>query len=87
MNDIENYILDAIEIMVNKKISELHYNYYIEATVVSLNEDNTCEVEVNDRIYSKVKIREGLELSIGDIVFICIINGNLSNKFIDCKKP
>lgn len=35
----------------------------------------------------EVKAREGLSLQANDIVYIRVVRGNFSEKFIDCKKP
>lgn len=85
--NLENQILDAIDIMVNEKLSSLKFNYYIEASIEAINDDGTYEIKFNDQILSKIKAKEGLSLSTNDIVLVCVVNGNFSNKFIDLKRP
>lgn len=86
--EIEEYFLNAIDVMVQERFKELaRFNYYIEATVISVNDDETCDIDYNENLLSKVKFRSDLTLQVGDIVLVCIVNGNFSNKFIDLKRP
>ncbi|WGT38001.1 hypothetical protein QH639_19565 [Lysinibacillus sp. 1 U-2021] len=87
MLEIENYILDAIEILLDKKLSDLKFNYFIEAIILENEENGKYKIEYNERIYSSIKAKEGLSLTIGDIVFVCVVNGDFSNKYIECKRP
>jgi len=49
--------------------------------------DGTYNLTYNGDTLTNIKTREGLTLIVGDIVYICIVNGNFSEKFIDCKRP
>ena len=83
----EDYIIDAIETVVNKRLKEIRFNYYIEGKILTDNGDGTYDVEYNQQTLSSVKARSGLILAVGNIVFICVVNGDFSNKFIDCVRP
>ena len=86
--EIENYILDSIDLLIEERFKMLaKQNYFIEATIVTDNLDGTFNVNYNDQILSNIKAREGLSLVESDIVLICVVNGNFSNKFIDLKRP
>lgn len=87
MNKDSEALLNAIQILINANNKKLKFNYYIEGTILSLNQDGTCNVDHNGETLKSIKTREGLSLSINDIVLICVINGNFSNKFIDLKRP
>ena len=82
----EKNILDAIEILLNKRLSTLSYNYYIDAKVLQDNLDGTYDVQINSETYT-LKAREGVTLVANDLVLICVRNGNFSDKHIDMKRP
>lgn len=85
---INQYILDAIDKMIHERFKKLSkFNYYIEAKIETVNEDGTYDIEFQETVLKNIKAREGLTLNVGDIVLVTIVNGNFSNKFIDCKRP
>lgn len=87
-NEIEEYLLKAIDIMILERFKELaKFNYYIEATVASNNPDGTCNIELNGQILNNIKKRQSLTVNVGEVILVCIVNGNFSNKFIDLKRP
>lgn len=87
-NNIIESFLDAIDIMIKERFKEIsNSNYYIEASIKTVNAGNTVNIDYNGEIYPNVKKREGLSLVVGDIVLVCIVNGNFSNKFVDLKRP
>jgi hypothetical protein len=86
--EVENYILDTIDIMIQERFKELaKFNYYIEAVVLTSNPDGTHNIEFNGQTLANINKRADLSLTIGDIVLVCVANGNFSNKFIDLKRP
>lgn len=87
MNQIEKAILDTIDIMIQERLKKLSFNYYIEAKIETVNADGTYNIEWNGTVLNNVKARNGLTLNVGDIVLVCVVNGNFSNKFIDLKRP
>lgn len=87
MNQIEKAILDTIDIMIQERLKKLSFNYYIEAKIETINNDGTYNIEWNGTVLNNIKSRDGLILNVGDIVLICVVNGNFSNKFIDLKRP
>ena len=86
MDDIQKSIFEAINYLVNKKINNLKFNRYVTGKIITINEDNTYNVEINGEI-SILKAREDLILLINDIVYIMVPNNNFSFAFIDCKRP
>lgn len=83
--EMQDYILEAIEIVVKEEMRKLRFNYYIEATVLSINIDSTYNVSFNNNTLPNVRAREDLKLQIGDNVLVCIVNNDFSNKFVDQK--
>lgn len=78
-------LLESIEMMVEENAKRLKFDYTITGKVISEN-NGVYTVLYNDSEL-QIKAREGLTLNTNDIVYIRIIQGNFSEKFIDCKKP
>lgn len=87
MNIYQKNLLNAIEMMVDEKMKKLKLDYTITCKILSYDDTNNIyTVKYNDS-EMKVKAREGLTLQTNDIVYVRVIQGNFSEKFIDCKKP
>ena len=87
-SEIENKLFEFVDMVVRERSKELmNSNYYIEASIVKVNDNALYDIEFTDKIYPNIKAREGLTLLVGDIVLVCVVNGNFSNKFIDLKRP
>lgn len=86
MEDINKYILDAIQVVIKKFLKNLKYNYYVTGKITAVNTDGTYGVQINNTV-SNLPARSGLTLAVGDVVYVMVVNGNYSFKFIDCKKP
>ena len=83
MNEIQRSIIDAIKVQVNEKIKDLQFDKTCYGKVVAIRDD-TCDVEINGEI-TQCKIRNGLQISVNDIVLVRLINNDFSNKFVDAK--
>ena len=86
INDIQKSILDAIDYLIDNRLKYLKFNRYATGKIITINEDNTYNVEINGEI-SVLKAREDLILLVSDIVYIMVPNNNFSFAFIDCKRP
>lgn len=87
LNIYENSILESIDITVKRWIEKLKLDYTITGKVAEYDEDKNIYTVLYNGGNISVKAREGLTLEIGDIVYIRVVRGNFSEKFIDCKKP
>ncbi len=76
-------LLESIDIMIKGRFDKLKLSTWIEGKVISVGE--ICTVAVLDTEIT-VKAREGLTVKEGDIVLICVPNGDYSNKYIDVNK-
>lgn len=85
-NKDKEELMKSIDILIIERLKNLKFNYYIEAEILTDNGDGTYNVSFNNKTLSNIKAREGLTLLVNDIVLICIVNGNFSNKFIDLKR-
>lgn len=79
-------ILRSINILLNKKLKSLKFNYYIEGKITAVNVNGSYKVLINGE-YEDLKAREGLTLKANDVVLILVPNANTSFKFIDLKRP
>jgi hypothetical protein len=78
-------IFKAIDIIVSEKLRKLRFDYTIEGCITGINDDGSYKVKINGQ-NSNIKARDWLSLNIGEIVYIKVVNGNYSFKFIDCKR-
>ena len=86
MDKIQEEIIKSVEIIVAERIKSLKLDYTVTGNIKSIMSD-TYIVTIDGFDSSPMKAREGLNLQVGDIVHVRVIQGNYSNKFIDCKKP
>lgn len=85
-NDTERVaqgIIEAISIYVNENIKDLKYSKDYRGKVVSIDGD-TCDVEIFGEI-TQCKIRNNLQINVGDVVIVRSIDNNFSDKFVDAK--
>lgn len=85
MNARQEKLLNSIEMMITEKVKQLKLDYTITAKVLSQSGDIYTVGYQGGEL--SVKAREGLDLLLDDIVYIRVVQGNFSEKFIDCKKP
>lgn len=85
MSIYQENILKTIDILLEEGFRQVRFDYTITGKVLSVN-GNIYTVQYNDSEL-EVKARDGLTLQTGDIVYIRVVQGNFSEKFIDCKKP
>lgn len=87
LNIYQQKLLDSIEMLVEEKMSKINRDYTIIGKITDYNAtDNVYTVLHNDSSLT-LKARAGLTLTVGDVVYIRVVQGNFSEKFIDCKKP
>jgi hypothetical protein len=82
MNKEQEALLKTIDIMIEQKIKNLGFNYYVDGTVKKVNNDNTYDVLINGAEYKNIPSENKLSYSINDVVQVLIKNGNWSKKFI-----
>jgi len=87
MSNKKEILMESIDILVAERLKTLKFNRYIEAKVTVDNGDGTYAVLYNNQTIPSVKVRAGLSLIVGNIVYIMIPNNEFSRMFIDCKAP
>jgi len=87
MNDIQKSILNTIERRIRKNIKKLKFDYTITGKIISFDSSNNSYNVLYNGTELQVKAREGLNLQPNDLVYIRVVRGDFSEKFIDCKKP
>lgn len=83
MSDLQQDILESIDIITDAKIAVIPYDYTIKGKVISIN-NTDCVIEVNGEQYS-AKIKDSINIVIGDVVFVQIIRNDFSDKVITGK--
>lgn len=86
MNKFQKALLEAIDIKFKAFQSNLKFDCTITGKVLSFDEITNDYTVLYNGAELQVKSREGLTIRPGDIVYIRVIQGNFSDKFIDCKK-
>lgn len=88
MQKEQKAILDAIDILIDKKLKNLGFNYYINGTIQAINDDGTYDVKSTDTVFKGLSAKNNEIYCIGDAIQILVKNGDFSKKFIDGKlKP
>ena len=82
MNNISEQILQAADILAQKRLSELKYDITVQGTIESLVNLNTGEYKVkyNGNIFSAFSNDLKTTYRIGDNIYIKIPEGDFSNK-------
>lgn len=87
MNKIEarKELLDAIDILIQGELKKLSFSYHIEAKVKSVDTVNKkAIVDINGQ-EETLPYRDGLTLSVNNVVLVLVVNGNYSRKIIDMR--
>ena len=82
----QNALLEAIDIMIDNKLKNLGFNYYVDGVIKGKNNDATYNVLINGKLYNNIPAKNNFVYSINDAVQILIKNGDWNKKFIDDKK-
>lgn len=87
MNQINHWILDAINNLIKKALKTAKFDYTFSGKILTDNGNGTYDVLYNDQTLNNVKSKDGLSLLVNDIVYIRVVQNNFSEKYIDCKRP
>lgn len=84
MEKEQNAILEAIDIIVKKRLRNLGFDYYVDGVITAVNiSKNVYTVLINGVSYENVSAKHKLAYQLNDTVQILIKNGNWKKKFID----
>ena len=81
----QDALLEAIDIMIDRKIKKLGFNYYVDGVIQSKNDNNTYDVLINNTLYTNIPSKHNFEYLVNDTVQILVKNGDWNKKFIDDK--
>ena len=87
LNIYQEKLLDSINMLIEESLRRLKLDYTITGKIVSYDSTNKIYTVLYNGDEIQIKAREGLTLNTNDIVYIRVVQGNFSEKFIDCKKP
>ena len=90
----QDALLEAIDIMIDQKIKNLGFNYYVDGVIqdgVVKNNDvgsrsnckNVYSVLINGTVYDNIPSMNKLDYYKGDVVQVLIKNGDWNKKFIE----
>lgn len=83
MKDIQENILKAIDILIQDRMKSLKFDYTFSAIIKTDNGSDNFTVTYNGQDYD-INARAGLTLTAGDVVYVRCVQGDFSQKFIDC---
>lgn len=81
MNNTNNNILKAIEIMIDQKNQKLKYDKTFKSTIWGKNEDGTYQISYMNQLYN-VYNALGTDLELGQSVWVKIPSGIFRNMHI-----
>lgn len=84
MNRKQEELLQAVDVVIKKRLEESMFNYKIEGKITEVIDTNTYRVEIQNNI-SEIKSMNGITYQVGDVVYIVVWNNNYSDKTIVCK--
>lgn len=80
MKDIQEAILESINYMLQEKLKKVKYNYCLEGVITAV-EDDIYTLKIDDQ-ETTCKSINGAIYQVNDIVYILVINNEMSNKII-----
>ena len=81
MKKLTDDILDAIDIIVEEKIKNIQQTKMFKSVIVSVNSDETYTI-IKDKQKYDVNNGLGIDLTVGQTVWVMIPNGILRDMFI-----
>lgn len=87
MYNYEESIFNAIDTIINRRLKDLKFNYYIQGKVLAINPNGTVNIDYHNQTIPNVKVKAGVNLSVNNIVYVCVPNNELSFLFVDCVMP
>jgi len=87
MEEVIQGVLQSIDIIVREWLKNYTPKTHITGVITVVNGDGTVNVTHNEEVLPDIPIRAGLSLSVGQIVLIALVNGDLNQKFVDLVRP
>ncbi len=78
-------LLDTIKSMIQSSTRNLPYNRKAIGVITAVNGDETVNLTINNEHYQNIKVRSGVTVSVGNLVWVEIPNSNLRYMFVDMK--
>jgi hypothetical protein len=82
MEKEQKALLETIDIMIDKRLKNLGFNYYVDGVIKEKNNDGTYNVLINGNLYNNIPSENKFSYLINDVVQVLIKNGNWNKKFI-----
>ena len=85
MNKLQEELLKSIDILITERKKESQCSYFLDGVIKTANIDNTYTTTINGEDFT-LKAIDGKTFVVGDIVDVCVKNGDFSRKFIVWKR-
>lgn len=84
MNKTNDVILDAIELLINKKMNNLAYNTTVYGQIVAKSKTSNSHYKYNiKQANNTYVVASPMDLDIGDTIRLIVPNGDYNNIYID----
>lgn len=78
----QDAFLEAVDILINKKLKKLKFNYYVDGVIQQAYSNDTYKVLINNAVYDKVPSLHRMDFQMNDAVQILVKNGDWNKKYI-----
>jgi hypothetical protein len=78
----QDAFLQAMDIMIDQKLKNLKFNYYVDGVVQQAYSDDTYKVLINNTAYDRVPSLHRMDFQAKDAVQILVKNGDWNKKYI-----
>lgn len=75
--------IKAVQEIIDENNKELKFNTKKKAVVQSLNGNGTANLTIDGILYENIKVRSGLVLNVGQVVFVELPNNSKIDMFVD----
>lgn len=78
----QDAFLEAMGVMIDNKLKNLKFNYYVDGVVQQAYSDDTYKVSINQTMYDRVPSLHRMDFQVNDVVQILVKNGDWNKKYI-----
>ncbi len=78
-----NILMKALKILFYSELKNLKFNTKKKGVITNINDDGTVNLTINGEAKDNVKVRPGLTINVGGVVWVELPNNELRYAFVD----
>ncbi len=78
-----NILMKALKILFYSDLKNLKFNTKKKGVITNINDDGTVNLTINGEAKDNVKVRPGLTVNVGGVVWVELPNNELRYAFVD----